>query len=176
MRTINTVSNYHDTKSPPPRPGVLPRLIPSPRGNLNGHMPQDPRKAGDDHQEAGEDFQVQEIRGLPMTEDELKAKLAEALYPMIVMATDFEAVPFKEAMERPRHFGLRLSVIKSAEAALTVIADAGCTIVPDDSTNEMVDAGSKKLHHDPGIGDRITADAVYVAMLTASPFKRGKEK
>jgi hypothetical protein len=64
--------------------------------------------------------------------DKLKEKIAEAIYPPTVMTTEFEAVPFNEAMERPRHYGLRHRVLKAAEAVLTAIESAGYVIMPKD--------------------------------------------
>ena len=62
-----------------------------------------------------------------------------------------------------------------AIAVLTAIHEAGCTIVPNEATVEQREAGVLKLSHDPIIGDFMTTDAVYEAMLSASPFSNTGE-
>lgn len=49
------------------------------------------------------------------------ARVAIAIYPILIRGTPDEGIPFDEAMRRPRHLALRMRVFDAAQAAAAAI-------------------------------------------------------
>ena len=109
-----------------------------------------------------------------MTREQLIETTARALCARIYPSPDFkpEGSQWPSAWERSR-----VEFHQQATAALSAIEAAGCVVVPVDATSAMIRDGvsyrlSTKIGGDNGWPE--DTKALYTAMITASPYRRGE--